>query len=301
MSGVITRSRNTPVKKVQNPAQKEEEEKEDEKQEPPKPRDFKIQLTLLLPFTGGFQELADLKTHIEIASFFKQASLKTGFHKTLYIASFFRGALLKWYQSIQEKKPSLLKNYDGFLAELDEIYPDDSEQAMSELRLRNLRQTKSASDYTAEFDALTRALGWNDTARKAAFYASLKGSVKDRLAEIDTDLDTYDEVKSAAIKIDQRMYKREWEKRVERGPLPQCPQFMSTPPPSSPYQTVPPSGTAHGPITAAQKMHRRENNLCMYCGKPGHIAKKCPAKKSRVAATATTPSTDKLPKNILLQ
>jgi hypothetical protein len=139
MSGVTTRSGKTPVKEVQDLARKKEEEEEDEKPEPLKPRNSKIQLTLPLPFTGGFQELADLKTHIEIVSFFKQASLETSFHKTLYMASFFREAPLKWYQSIQKKKPSLLKNYNGFLVELDEIYSDDGEQAMSESRLRNLR------------------------------------------------------------------------------------------------------------------------------------------------------------------
>lgn len=36
-----------------------------------------------------------------------------------------------------------------------------------------------------------------------------------------------------------------------------------------------------GPLTEAQKQHRRNNNLCLYCGQPGHYAITCPARPKR--------------------
>ena len=35
------------------------------------------------------------------------------------------------------------------------------------------------------------------------------------------------------------------------------------------------------PLTDAKKKHRRENNLCMYCGKAGHMAAQCNLKNSK--------------------
>jgi len=36
------------------------------------------------------------------------------------------------------------------------------------------------------------------------------------------------------------------------------------------------SGKKRGKLTEQERKHRRTNNLCMYCGKPGHIAVNCP-------------------------
>jgi hypothetical protein len=43
------------------------------------------------------------------------------------------------------------------------------------------------------------------------------------------------------------------------------------------------------PLTEAEKLRRRTNNLCLYYGNPGHIARQCPQKlvKLQVQATET--------------
>ena len=35
-----------------------------------------------------------------------------------------------------------------------------------------------------------------------------------------------------------------------------------------------------GKLNYAEKKRRREKNLCMYCGQPGHYANECPEKAS---------------------
>jgi hypothetical protein len=32
------------------------------------------------------------------------------------------------------------------------------------------------------------------------------------------------------------------------------------------------------PLTEAEKLRQRTNNLCLYCGNRGHIARQCPQK-----------------------
>jgi hypothetical protein len=43
------------------------------------------------------------------------------------------------------------------------------------------------------------------------------------------------------------------------------------------------------PLTEAEKLRQRTNNLCLYYGKPGHIARQCPQKlvKLQVQAVET--------------
>jgi hypothetical protein len=38
-----------------------------------------------------------------------------------------------------------------------------------------------------------------------------------------------------------------------------------------------------GPLTPEEKQRRRDNNLCLYCAGPGHIARECPSRISRIA------------------
>jgi len=37
-----------------------------------------------------------------------------------------------------------------------------------------------------------------------------------------------------------------------------------------------------GPLSETEKQHRRNNNLYLYYGKPGHVAAGCPRKVSRI-------------------
>ena len=34
------------------------------------------------------------------------------------------------------------------------------------------------------------------------------------------------------------------------------------------------------PLTLQEEQRRRQNGLCMYCGEPGHIAQRCPNKRT---------------------
>ena len=43
-----------------------------------------------------------------------------------------------------------------------------------------------------------------------------------------------------------------------------------------------------GPLFEVEKKHRRENNLCNYCGEGSHFANTCPNKRSRPVISAAT-------------
>ncbi len=44
--------------------------------------------------------------------------------------------------------------------------------------------------------------------------------------------------------------------------------------------------TKFKPLTEAEKLHRRANNLCLYYGNPRHIAHQCPQKLAKLQVQA---------------
>jgi hypothetical protein len=42
---------------------------------------------------------------------------------------------------------------------------------------------------------------------------------------------------------------------------------------------------SRGPLSDDEKAHRREHNLCMWCGKAGHYADSCPLNKNAKSKT----------------
>ncbi|KAJ2607317.1 hypothetical protein H4S08_004867 [Coemansia sp. RSA 1365] len=46
-----------------------------------------------------------------------------------------------------------------------------------------------------------------------------------------------------------------------------------------------------GPLTHAEREHRRMHNLCYYCAQNGHIARECPRKQNRGRVAAVAPQT----------
>ncbi len=110
---------------------------------------------------------------------------------------------------------------------------------------------------------------------------------------------SFSEAITQAIRCDNRLFKRRQEKKVTSNAqlwnsqpttLPLVPQTTPIARPASfgptPMQI---DTTKFKPLTEVEKLHRRINNLCLYCGNPGHIARQCPQKlvKLQVQAVET--------------
>lgn len=63
-------------------------------------------------------------------------------------------------------------------------------------------------------------------------------------------------------------------------------------------------GLLHPPLKLEERQRRRQHNLCLYCGEPGHYMRSCPAKLHKCLSVSSV-STTTLPSNfgvpILLQ
>ncbi|CED82430.1 Zinc finger, CCHC-type [Phaffia rhodozyma] len=154
--------------------------------------------------------------------------------------------------------------------------------------------TRSVYEYYVEFISLVAFTGWNDDWLISQFYSGLKPRIKDRIDFLKRP-DTLEELRNLATQIDERFYEREKKLKGEgtQSTIPHRPFLLDdekppwiTPADRPAVHADPPDGSImididnlsspRGPLTAQERDRRRELNLCLYCGQPGHIRINCP-------------------------
>lgn len=279
------------------------------------------------------------KDRSELTSFVARVRLKiasepskfpTEGSKIAYTISFLDGLAFQHYQ------PDILRGLDGvhapayfsslddFLTDLDRHFGDRQAEHAARRNIRTIQQgNQPAHVYLARFRQVARYLDWDDNALRDTFYHGLQGEIKDELARSELP-DGFDALTALAIKFDQRLHERRQDRqssthhhpissgvnrnnqqRIQhRGPTTTSSSSQTT------VQTSLPAANAmeidaiagHKRLTDQEKKRRQSENLCLYCGKAGHYAAKCPSKTSsgfrpfqhRVSAlqyTISTPET----------
>ncbi len=133
------------------------------------------------------------------------------------------------------------------------------------------------------------------------FRCGLRDDVQDLLLTL-ADPSSFNEAITQAIRCDNRLFERHQEKKVTSNAqlwnsrpatLPLVPQTTPVARPASFGPTLMQiDASKFKPLIEAEKLRRRTNNLCLYCGNPGHIARQCPQKlvKLQVQAVETPKS-----------
>ncbi|KIO17549.1 hypothetical protein M407DRAFT_84872 [Tulasnella calospora MUT 4182] len=187
-----------------------------------------------------------------------------------------------------------VSNWSSFKGEFEQAFFDQDEKRVAAQKLNKLCQNRSTAEYASEFRELVAILGWTeDSQLQHAFYDGLKPHVKDELAKMDDPVNLVTLI-TTAIKIDNRHWSREQEKKGETTPVPtsQAPNdFAHTTP--VPMQI---DAARRGPISQAEKDRRRKEGLCHYCGEKGHMAKDHNLPQRRTNLSANNPWA---PKNLI--
>jgi len=216
--------------------------------------------------------------------------------KVLYAASLLRGPAFTWIQPYldMDNPPAWMQEFSLFAAELNATFGDPDLAGTNFRLLKKLKQTGSVASYTAEFRRLANQLTWNDQALVYQYFDGLKDSIQDALimANYPEDLE---QLIRMATRIDNTQYRRRMERTQQAKP--------SAPPPprgqhqhvtvkretASPVRPVKPLHSAvpqraddfdaarptFRKLTEQEKEHRRQHDLCLYCGKQGHMAREC--------------------------
>jgi hypothetical protein len=248
-------------------------------------------------------------------SFFSQLSLcyaanerrfKNDQDKVLFAISHMEGNAFAYMEPYMVKlqepianRPSILTDFNVFKSTITSAFGDSNPIVNAEAAIRSLKQVGPMSVYATEFRRLSMLLSWNESALISQYILNIKDTVQDELARRDP-ITTLDLVISTTIDIDNRLFNRTRQKKQGNHPKNDYhPKFnnqknnRSTPtnetPSSGPQPMDLSTATIHrGPLTDSQKQYRRDNNLCLYCGDPGHSNFNCPKKKG----TSNKPKTN---------
>jgi hypothetical protein len=107
---------------------------------------------------------------------------------------------------------NIFTSYAGFRHYLEQTFGDINAEATAERRLKQLRQTTSASAYFSEFYQLILNVDWNKKAYVSAAIGGLKDHVRDELARMER-LERLDQLAEITVKINNRYYERKMEKQ----------------------------------------------------------------------------------------
>lgn len=252
-------------------------------------------------FTGRADEVSKFVTYIKIAVEMDTCRFQTELSKVVFMCPYMRGAAFDWAEPFLQDLGTghlddMMKSFPMFLAEFQLAFGEVNEVRRAEEQLLDLRQgSSSAAEHAATFRRLAFRTEFNVPALLAVFRKSLSERLKDELATRDMPDDDYGAYMSKVIELDNRLRERDGRRRP---PVPrqryQRPFRTPPPPPASHAQSAPydDSGVApmdldavrarkFSPLSATEKDRRRRENLCMYCGQPGHVASSCPSKSGK--------------------
>lgn len=193
--------------------------------------------------------------------------------------------------------------YDLF----ENTFFDPDEKASAMRTLTTLKQLKSATAYTSDFQQLITTLRWTgDDQLKYHYYKGLKPELKDELAKVDAP-SALDDYIRLVEKIDNRIWTRKQEKKEESSPphrpnpTPRREYHAPAPTPMLNITTNDPIpmdiGAAvvrKGPISPEERQRRFREGLCLFCGTKGHRKSDCAElkRKGGVARAAMIRATE---------
>ncbi|KAI2661080.1 Transposon Tf2-6 polyprotein [Labeo rohita] len=182
--------------------------------------------------------------------------------KIAFVCSLLTGKALDWATAVWRLDRPTFPSFAAFLQQFQGVFQPSSESGEAGKEIMALRQgRRSSADYALTFRTLAAQSGWND-----------------ELACRDEDL-SLDQYIDLSIRVDNVMRARRSSHPVPSMQLPTAPHEA----PAEPMQL----GTTK--LTLEERERRLRDNLCLYCGQPGHIRASCPTRPPRQPTSIPAP------------
>ncbi|XP_078798427.1 uncharacterized protein LOC144989588 [Oryzias latipes] len=216
--------------------------------------------------------------------------------KITLIINSLRSKALQWAQAFLSANPISHLPFERFIDEFKLVFDQPRKQDEAARKLLTLRQrNRSVSEHIIDFRILAVEAGWSDPALRGFFYQSLNEAIKDHLCT-QPEANTFEELAAAALRSDIRLQERNVsrshaaKKATTLTPLVtsmDCKPVLRSETP----RTIPeePMRIGHSKITAEERLRRRNEGACFYCGETDHQINRC----SRRLDSRTPPLRDR--------
>ena len=197
-----------------------------------------------------------------------------------FIGTLLAGTAAVWFAPLFEQNSPILQDLTLFLKEFERTFGEYDRKSVAANKIHALKQgRKSASEYAAEFRQISCDLPWGEAALVDLFLRGLNDDIKDLLLIFPVPENLHDAI-SSAVSCDLRLSQRHSEKRRRPAfePIINHPATSVVP---MELDLVQQKSQLKGPLSPEERRRRMLNNLCLYCGNPGHVLLECPVRRSR--------------------
>jgi len=271
-------------------------------------------------------ELKGFLLSLELYTRFNKLTFPTPRDEVLAATLHLEGDALDWVQpyvndflehegkdkDMMEGTRNIFKNIKRFREEIGKIFGEMDEERQAERKLQTIKQRGPAQHYTTEFMQLRAKVNWGDAPLQLAYYTGLKERVKDELAR-DERPENLDDLITEAVRIDNRLYERELERKGQQTRLWTSNRPNIKKKVKETYHWDP-MDIDHVKMTrkdrkpkyekgqkwdnkkkeqkpkrqewSAEKKKRFEDRVCLGCGEKGHFVKECPTAKTSINSLA---------------
>lgn len=177
-------------------------------------------------FSGQRSQVKTFKLQSLTYLHLNHEKLNTDRKRLLFLTSYLRGPAYEWIlphledylenpesSGQKDTTKSILVDAATFFRELQTAFGYGSEKMEAERALQSIQQRGPVSKYKAEFQTLVVKTSWDDEAIASHFYRGLKDTIKDEIARRDSRPTTFQGMYEIALKIDERIYERQMEKK----------------------------------------------------------------------------------------
>ena len=248
--------------------------------------------------------------------------------KVTYVLSFLHGTALDWFEPTltSSRYAPWLTDYSAFISKLWNNFGPHDLEGEAEAGLKNLwmHDTQWITKYLFELNQLAARVQWGDTPLRHQLYNKLPPWIKDEISWVGKP-DNLTDLCFLAQFINARYWEchseitcktpvnKSQDKSGDKGKTPATLATQNTNRPksgqSSTPQNTPAPATSNTPkltstltlklgkdgrLTQEERQRRMDNNLCLFCSKPGHIANEC-LKATSTATKACTVTVEKAP------
>jgi uncharacterized coiled-coil protein SlyX len=252
------------------------------------------------PFTGKVEEFKTFMSNCNMHFVMRPHALETDEEKVTWVLSLLEGKRFDFLRNkitFDDDHP-LRHNYQLFARTLYKIYNDKNTAEKAFARLLALRQTGSVISFASDFQALSLEANIepDNPVLKEWFWNGLKDELRKHMIGIPRASNLEDLIEQM-VRVDNEAYHLSSKPRPAASgnrtdtprsapPYSKKPVDRSAPKPTSSALPAPATSRStqptklgpDGKLLPDVKQYRIDNNLCTYCGNPGHDYKNCDRK-----------------------
>jgi len=245
-------------------------------------------------FKGNATEVDAFVDEILSAVELSCSSLPTDMDKALYLSTYLdNGSPRSWFTAIRHTNEELLNDFDLLIDNFKQHFGDPDTEGTALRKIENLRQTGSCANYASKFRELLVYVNFNTSTTIQKYYEGLKDEVKDLLLTVHNPPTEFDEYVTLMITIDNRLHRREVERKATKKSTPRQQNttdtitqpkptaFTTTLPPGVPMEIDAMKTVPRPPLTKEERDRCFAQGLCLYCGGAEHTVKNCPNMSER--------------------